>query len=263
MRRRELTATTHSPPAAFADLDQAIAALRAAGLRLSASRRLLLEALFAAEGPVSAELLAWLSGAGAARGDAASVYRNLEVFEQLGLVRHVHLGHGAGLYALAGAGEREYLVCERCGALRSVEPAALDQLREAVRREFEFEVRFSHFPLNGLCSQCAEKIRFGASQGMATGIDEGVQMRDHHDDDHERDRPHSHEHSHGDDTHSHPHRSPDHEHIEHDHEHSHGDQVHSHPHAHEQGLEQDHGHEHEPDPAIALAPEPRRQAGER
>ena len=33
--------------------------------------------------------------------DLGSVYRNLEALEAIGLVRHVHLGHGPGMYALA------------------------------------------------------------------------------------------------------------------------------------------------------------------
>ena len=43
---------------------------------------------------------------GAAAGpasDLASVYRNLEHLEELGVVRHVHFGHGPGLYALPAA----------------------------------------------------------------------------------------------------------------------------------------------------------------
>ena len=39
------------------------------------------------------------------------------------LIRHVHLGHGPGLYALAGANEREYLACERCHRVTAVEAA--------------------------------------------------------------------------------------------------------------------------------------------
>jgi Fe2+ or Zn2+ uptake regulation protein len=38
-----------------ANVDSAIAALRAGGLRVSAARRLVLEALFAAEGPATVE----------------------------------------------------------------------------------------------------------------------------------------------------------------------------------------------------------------
>ncbi len=72
------------------------------------------------------------------------------------MVRHVHLGHGPGLYALAGSGEREYLVCERCGAYRVARPAEVDAIREHIRVTFGYVARFSHFPIVGLCAACAE-----------------------------------------------------------------------------------------------------------
>ena len=167
--------------------------------------------------------------------DLASVYRNLELFEGLGIVRHVHLGHGPGLYALAGADEREYLVCERCGEVRAVAPQDLDALRSEIRRAFDFEVRFSHFPITGLCSRCAGEV------GLDSGAtEEGAQMSHEHD----HAEPHSHEHSHGEVTHSHVHDTHEHEHVEHEHEHRHGDEVHSHSHVHQAGLEHEHEHAH-------------------
>ncbi|MFN2450673.1 MAG: Fur family transcriptional regulator, partial [Candidatus Baltobacteraceae bacterium] len=87
--------------------------------------------------------------------DIASVYRNLETLGSLGLVRHFHAGHGPGRYVLEGVGDREYLACESCGALESVEPAALDGVRAQVRELSGFEVRFAHFPIVGLCPRCA------------------------------------------------------------------------------------------------------------
>jgi Fur family ferric uptake transcriptional regulator len=134
-------------------LDGAIDALRARGLRASSARRLVLETLFAADEPVSAERIADGLGGRFPRSDLASVYRNLETLEDLGLVRHFHLVHGPGLYALAGR-EREYLVCERCGAIRPVMRGALDDVREVVRRRFGLLPRFNHYPLVGLCEDC-------------------------------------------------------------------------------------------------------------
>jgi Fur family ferric uptake transcriptional regulator len=133
----------------FADLPSALEELRAAGLRVTAARRLVLEALFAADGPCSAEQLARAIG-----GDAAATYRNLEALERCGIVRHVHLGHGPGLYALVGEGEREYLHCERCGATRAVDPAELDTVRALVREQYGWQARFSHFPIVGRCPEC-------------------------------------------------------------------------------------------------------------
>ena len=76
--------------------------LKAEGLRVSAARRLLVEALFAAGGPVTAEQIAAGSGGRVPESDVGSVYRNLELLERVGLVRHAHLGHGPAVYALAG-----------------------------------------------------------------------------------------------------------------------------------------------------------------
>ena len=149
-----MTATHTSPPADAPTARAAIAALRSSGLRLSSARRLLVDALVAADGPVSAERIATGLEGRVPASDLASVYRNLETLEQLGLVRHVHFGHGPGLYALAGAGEREYLSCERCGAHLAVPPAALDGVRGALREAFGWEARFTHFPVVGACPAC-------------------------------------------------------------------------------------------------------------
>src|SRR4051794_41260966 len=59
-----------------ATLDGAIAALRAGGLRVSAARRLVLEALFAAEGPATVEDLAGGFGGRGPRPGVAPPDRN-------------------------------------------------------------------------------------------------------------------------------------------------------------------------------------------
>jgi Fur family ferric uptake transcriptional regulator len=134
------------------DFDGAIATMRSSGLRVSAARRLVLEALFRADGPVTAEEIADGLDGRVPVSDLGSTYRNLETLEEIGLVRHVHLGHGPGRYAPAA---REYLVCEECGTVMSVPPGALDGVRDAVRGAFAFEASFSHFPIVGRCGSCA------------------------------------------------------------------------------------------------------------
>ena len=130
------------------DLEAAAAVVRSQGLRLSTARRLVLEALYATDEPLTADRVAGDL-------DVASVYRNLETLEQIGLVRHFHLGHGPGLYVRAAAGSFEYLLCDACGAVVAVPPARLDGVRETIRREFGYEARFTHFPIAGLCPDCA------------------------------------------------------------------------------------------------------------
>jgi len=142
----------------------AISRMRAHGLRVSSARRVVLEALLVADGPMSAEQIAQGIGGRVPCSDLASVYRNLECFEEIDVVRHVHLGHGPGLYALALDGEREYLTCERCADFRAVDPRTLDLARELIRRSFGYRASFRHFPIVGLCDACEREL---AAEGVA------------------------------------------------------------------------------------------------
>jgi Fur family ferric uptake transcriptional regulator len=143
----------HLAPALRApSLASALGVLRSRGMRVSTARRQVLAALYTAEGPVSAEtLLERLPGA-----DLASVYRNLVVLEEVGLVRHVHLGHGPGRYALA-ATTLEFVTCDRCGAHEAFEPYRIDVARDVIERELGYRPHFTHFPIVGVCAACLQR----------------------------------------------------------------------------------------------------------
>ncbi|MGH2858057.1 MAG: Fur family transcriptional regulator [Solirubrobacteraceae bacterium] len=152
-----MTAAPNAPPQVFADLDDAIRSLRAAGLRMSTPRRLVLGALFTAQEPTSAAQLARALSL-----DESSVYRNLELLEQRGVVRHLHLGHSPGLYVLVGERTREYLCCERCARVTAVEPERLDGIRAQIESEFGYRARFTHFAIVGSCRECAAGVDQGS-----------------------------------------------------------------------------------------------------
>ncbi len=142
-----------SQPLAFADIDDVAAALRDPRSRLTTPRPRVLEAMFDATGLLSAEHIAAGTDTGVTL-DVTSVYRNLEMLEQLGVVRHVHVGHGPSVYGLIGEGEREFLVCEVCGKVSAADTEQLDRVRAVIRKEFGFEARFTHFPIHGRCADC-------------------------------------------------------------------------------------------------------------
>lgn len=224
-----MTVAPQTPPLAFTTIEEAVRAVRARGMRLSTARRLVLEALFAAEGPVSAVNLA-----DALAIDATSVYRNLEVLERHGLIRHVHLGHGPGLYVLVGRHELEYLYCERCASVTPVTSVQLDPLRRHLREAFGYEARFTHFAIVGLCPRCRAQprpsVEAGERDGRETGVGDGAALGDDESPVSAQD---------GLDIHR-PHHQPsatesrpdDFTASSHEHLHSHGDHVHSHPHVH-------------------------------
>jgi Fur family transcriptional regulator, ferric uptake regulator len=152
-----MTAPRTGPPLDAPDLDTAVETLRGRGLRVSAARRLVLEALYSSEAPVTAEQIASGVASRLPRSDLASVYRNLETLEEVGLVRHVHLGHGPGLYAPAGRDRREYLVCDSCNAVSAIDPKEMEPVRALIQTRFGYEAHFSHFPILGVCADCARE----------------------------------------------------------------------------------------------------------
>jgi Fur family ferric uptake transcriptional regulator len=152
--RRGLTFHSTTPTLQFDSADAVLRTLRERGLRISTARRVIVNHLFESDAPVSAQQIA--AGLDRTPLDLASVYRNLETLEEHGVVRHFHTGHGPGRYVL-GAGEREYLTCDRCGAIEEVDRSELDSLREEVQDRFGYEVGFTHFPMVGLCPRCAAR----------------------------------------------------------------------------------------------------------
>lgn len=116
-----------APRAALAvsDLDQAAAAIRARGGRLSWSRRIVLAALFAADGPVSApDIASGLDGRLTACA-VSSVYRNLRDLEALDVVRQVHIADGPALYAVEDGGEQRTSYVSAASACRPSTPSDL------------------------------------------------------------------------------------------------------------------------------------------
>jgi Fur family ferric uptake transcriptional regulator len=149
-----MTVAPKSKRLEFDTLEDVAAALRERGGRLTTPRRLVLQALFATDDLVPDERIAAGTDTGIPL-DLTSVYRNLERLEQLGVVRHIHVGHGPGVYGLLSHGEREYLVCEVCGKVTPADAEQLDRVRAVIREQFGYEVRFTHFPIHGRCADCA------------------------------------------------------------------------------------------------------------
>jgi Fur family ferric uptake transcriptional regulator len=149
-----MTVVSTTPPRSAGTLDEAFALLRSQGLRLSSARRRVLEALFLAPGPLTAEAIARGFDRALPPSDLGSVYRNLEVLEGIGLVRHVHLGHGPGLYRRSGVAE-PLVVCESCGTSIALDPSLVEPVATVVREVCGIDARFDHFPIVGTCATCA------------------------------------------------------------------------------------------------------------
>jgi Fur family ferric uptake transcriptional regulator len=129
--------------------------LRSRGLRLTAQRQLVLEAVYSL-GHATPDQVHGAVSRTAAGVNITTVYRTLELLEELGLVTHAHLSHGSPTYHAAGEDQHVHLVCRDCGEVDEVAPSMLDDLVRTLEGERGFRVDIGHVALFGVCARCTE-----------------------------------------------------------------------------------------------------------
>jgi Fe2+ or Zn2+ uptake regulation protein len=163
-------------------LDAVAALLRSKGERMTAPRRAVLTALSSSSGHLSMEEVVAAVAESAPSVHRASVYRTLVALSELGVVQHVHLGHGATAYHLTGAeGPHLHAQCRRCGAIQDLPNDLLSEVARRMGAVHGFELDATHVALSGLCAECA-----------AAGDEDVMELPQRHGHTH----PHSHPHAH-------------------------------------------------------------------
>ncbi len=142
------------------DLD---AVLRSRGLRATPQRRFVLGALQGL-GHATPEQVWDQVQRVAPSMSPSTVYRALELLEELGVVAHTHLGHGAPSYHLATHADHVHLVCRRCGSVQSADVSRAHQLADEITARFGFVPDLGHLSVEGLCRSCAAKAEPDAAE---------------------------------------------------------------------------------------------------
>jgi Fur family ferric uptake transcriptional regulator len=130
------------------------AVLRSKGYRLTPQRELVLQAVkhltHGTPDEVLTEVQRTASGV-----NVSTVYRTLELLEELGLVTHTHLGHGAPTYhAVSEDAGHLHLVCRDCGRVIETPVEVADSMVEVLSRRYGFETDVTHVALFGRCADC-------------------------------------------------------------------------------------------------------------
>ncbi|RAY11338.1 transcriptional repressor [Actinomadura craniellae] len=131
--------------------------LRSRGYRVTPQRQLVLEAVSVLEHGTPEEICTEVQRT--AHGvNISTVYRTLELLEDLGLVKHTHLGHGPPTYHLATHADHVHLVCRGCGKVTDVSPRVADGLITVLRAEYGFETDVHHLTVYGECCENSPSV---------------------------------------------------------------------------------------------------------
>ena len=129
--------------------------LRASGHRLTPQRELVLAAVeslgHATPDEVYAEVRTHSDSI-----NLSTVYRTLELLDELGLIRHAHLSDRAPTYHSARGHEHAHLVCRQCRRVISIDRAEIEAALEGVTAERGFVPDYGHLTVFGTCAECSQ-----------------------------------------------------------------------------------------------------------
>lgn len=130
--------------------------LRARGYRLTPQRQLVLEAVARLGHATPDDIVTAVRET--ARGvNISTVYRTLELLEELGLVTHTHLGHGPPTYHAATDDDHVHLVCRVCGRVTETAPSLVDDVVRNLLDTEGFRADVGHLAIFGTCRDCAAR----------------------------------------------------------------------------------------------------------
>ena len=126
------------------------------GLRWTPQRRVLIEILKTHTGHVTGAELVDRCRALDPATVPSTVYRTLDVLEELGLVSHSHGHDGREEYHVLPDTEHAHLTCTRCRSVTELAAADAAPFIAALAAGHGFVVNLSHLAIGGLCAACAQ-----------------------------------------------------------------------------------------------------------
>lgn len=132
---------------------------------LTAQRRLLLDVMQRAGMHLDAKELYRRASEENTNISLATVYRNLRLFREQGLIEEKHLGQMRCYYEMRHGAEHQHLVCRGCGQVVEFESRLIRELVAEVQRTNSFCVTRVELHLEGYCHKCNE-IGKEASHGI-------------------------------------------------------------------------------------------------
>ena len=128
--------------------------LRERGLRMTPQRQLILEAIESLEGHISAEAVHNRITEHFPQINISTVYRTLDLLEEMELVRHTHFDDGVAQYHLAETELHQHLICRGCGREQELDVEILRPLGDLLDKQYGFQLDLAHFALIGRCESC-------------------------------------------------------------------------------------------------------------
>jgi len=145
-----MTATGPSSP----PWDSIAQTLRSRGLRWTPQRRTLIDVLSRSDGHVTGSELVERCREVDPSTIPSTVYRTLDVLEELGVVRHAHGPDGREEFHVLPGAAHGHLHCSGCGQSWEIDAGEAREMVRSFETRRGFVVDLSHVTIVGTCAEC-------------------------------------------------------------------------------------------------------------
>lgn len=129
--------------------------LRKRGFRLTPQREMVLSVLHRIEGWVTAEEIYQQVQQLSTSVDISTVYRTLDLLQELHLVSSIDLGNDQRRYELLGVHDPHlHFVCRSCGQITNLAMEHAQFLVQYMQEQHGFKVELDDISIPGLCQAC-------------------------------------------------------------------------------------------------------------
>jgi len=140
------------------ETDRWLELLEEKGCRITGPRRVIVELMVGTErvlGPVD---IFDRARAKYPKMGLVTVYRTLEILNELGLVERVHQSKGCHMYLRAANGHEHIMLCKKCGKAEYFSGDEMGSLIQKISKESGFLIQEHWLQLSGLCRDCLYKM---------------------------------------------------------------------------------------------------------
>jgi Fur family transcriptional regulator, ferric uptake regulator len=124
------------------------------GKRTTSQRRLLLDLILQSAGHLDADELYRRAREQEPSISLSTVYRNLKLFKELGLVDELHFAEAHHHYEVKAPAQHHHLVCLGCGKVIEFTSPLTERMKSQIQRDNDFMVTGTEVRMAGYCARC-------------------------------------------------------------------------------------------------------------
>ncbi|SFM44819.1 Fur family transcriptional regulator, peroxide stress response regulator [Gracilibacillus orientalis] len=137
-------------------LQEAVDKLKSSGVRITPQRHAVLEFLLNAEThPTADDIYKALEGK-FPNMSVATVYNNLRVFREIGLVRELPYGDSSSRFD-CNTSKHYHIICDSCGKIVDFHYPSLDEVESLAEQITGFDVSHHRMEVYGVCQECKKE----------------------------------------------------------------------------------------------------------